>query len=350
MRDRRPAGRRSLDPQRRAGARQEPAGRLHAVGGLQLRGRHHPLRAPGARRRAHLDPHRGARGRRPGHQARRRGDHPGHPEPLRGDPGRPRRARHHPHRRRGRPGRRAGRQGHPQGRDRADPRGAPAAGHLRREGPRGPRHQPQGAPRRGGQGHRRPGLLPGRLPRAAARGQPAGPGLRGPEAQDLRGRQAGRPPRQQGRHLQDPADRGHALPGRRHAGRHHLEPARRAEPDERRPGARVPPRLRRPLRLGGRDRRGAAPGTSGRGDGAARKTRPRTEPAAWVATPVFDGAHWDEEEDAGRHPTIQQIFERLNPDSANGDVQIGPTARPRCTTAAPARPTTTRSRSATSTS
>ena len=32
----------------------------------------------------------------------RRGDHPGHPEPLRGDPGRPRRAGHHPHRRRGR--------------------------------------------------------------------------------------------------------------------------------------------------------------------------------------------------------------------------------------------------------
>ena len=35
--------------------------------------------------------------------------------------------------------------------------------------------------------------------------QPAGPGLRGPEAQDQRRRQARRPPRQQGRHLQDPA-------------------------------------------------------------------------------------------------------------------------------------------------
>ena len=43
----------------------------------------------------------------------------------------PRRARHHPHRRRGRPRRRARRQGHPQGRDRAHPRGAPPAGHLR---------------------------------------------------------------------------------------------------------------------------------------------------------------------------------------------------------------------------
>ncbi|MHB1717306.1 MAG: DNA-directed RNA polymerase subunit beta, partial [Acidimicrobiales bacterium] len=38
-------------------------------------------------------------------------------------------------------------------------------------------------------------------------------------------------------------------------------------------------------------------GTSGR-PGAGRKTKPRTIPAAWVSTPSFDGAHWDEEEDA----------------------------------------------------
>jgi DNA-directed RNA polymerase subunit beta len=63
-------------------------------------------------------------------------------------------------------------------------------------------------------------------------------------------------------------------------------------------------------------------GTSAKGDGAKRKTRPRTQPAAWVATPVFDGAHWDEEEDAGKHKTIQNIFGSLNSDSANGDVQI----------------------------
>ena len=84
-----------------------------------------------ARRRAHLDPHRGARGRRPGHQARGGGDHPGHPQPLRGDPEGPRRARDHPHRGRGRSRRRPRRQGHPQGRDRADPGGAPAPGDLR---------------------------------------------------------------------------------------------------------------------------------------------------------------------------------------------------------------------------
>ncbi len=51
----------------------------------------------------------------------------------------------------------------------------------------------------------------------------------------------------------------------------------------------------------------------------ATKTRPVTEPAVWVSSPVFDGAHWDEEGDAGsgRHPTIQQILtQRLHTDSA----------------------------------
>ena len=42
-------------------------------------------RAPVQGRRAHLDPHRGVRDRRPDDQARRRGDHPRHPEPLGGD-------------------------------------------------------------------------------------------------------------------------------------------------------------------------------------------------------------------------------------------------------------------------
>ena len=64
-------------------------------------------------------------------------------------------------------------------------------------------------------------------------------------------------------------------------------------------------------------------GTSGVGDVDYRKTRPRTVPAKWVATPAFDGAHWDEEEKAGKHPTIRKLFETLNPDSANGDVLVG---------------------------
>jgi DNA-directed RNA polymerase subunit beta len=57
--------------------------------------------------------------------------------------------------------------------------------------------------------------------------------------------------------------------------------------------------------------------------GTEAKTRPRTDPAVWVATPAFDGAHWDEEEDAGRHPTIRKVFEQLETDSADGSRVIG---------------------------
>ncbi len=53
------------------------------------------------------------------------------------------------------------------------------------------------------------------------------------------------------------------------------------------------------------------------------KTRTRTEPAVWIASPVFDGAHWDEVEQAGPEGTIREIFERLNPDGANGKKLIG---------------------------
>ena len=49
--------------------------------------------------------------------------------------------------------------------------------------------------------------------------------------------------------------------------------------------------------------------------GTENKTRTITEPSVYVATPVFDGAHWDEEDDAGRHPTIRQIFDRLQPEA-----------------------------------
>jgi DNA-directed RNA polymerase subunit beta len=53
------------------------------------------------------------------------------------------------------------------------------------------------------------------------------------------------------------------------------------------------------------------------------KTRPRTEPEVWVSTPVFDGAHWDEADDAGRHPTIKALFETLHPETAEGTRLIG---------------------------
>ncbi len=57
--------------------------------------------------------------------------------------------------------------------------------------------------------------------------------------------------------------------------------------------------------------------------GTEAKTRPNTQPAVFIATPVFDGAHWDEVEHAGKHPTIQTILENLNPDGVNGDRLIG---------------------------
>jgi DNA-directed RNA polymerase subunit beta len=51
--------------------------------------------------------------------------------------------------------------------------------------------------------------------------------------------------------------------------------------------------------------------------GTETKTRPTTRPSTFVATPVFDGAHWDEEEEAGRHPTIKKIFQSLNPEAVD---------------------------------
>ena len=96
------ARRRLLDRPGRDGARQEPDGRVHVLGGLQLRGRDHPVQAPRAGRRAHLDPHRGVRDRRPHDQARRGGDHARHPQPLGGVAAQPRRPRHRARRRRGR--------------------------------------------------------------------------------------------------------------------------------------------------------------------------------------------------------------------------------------------------------
>jgi len=56
--------------------------------------------------------------------------------------------------------------------------------------------------------------------------------------------------------------------------------------------------------------------------GTESKTRPNTKPSTFIATPVFDGAHWDEEEAAGKHPTIQSIFQNLNAEGADGTRMI----------------------------
>ncbi len=50
--------------------------------------------------------------------------------------------------------------------------------------------------------------------------------------------------------------------------------------------------------------------------GTEQKTRPITEPSTWIATPVFDGAHWDEHEKD--IPPITDIFGELNPEGADG--------------------------------
>ncbi|MFM8528958.1 MAG: DNA-directed RNA polymerase subunit beta [Ilumatobacteraceae bacterium] len=48
--------------------------------------------------------------------------------------------------------------------------------------------------------------------------------------------------------------------------------------------------------------------------GTESKTRPSTQPASYISTPVFDGAHWDEADKSGKHPTIVEIFQNLNPE------------------------------------
>ena len=54
-----------------------------------------------------------------------------------------------------------------------------------------------------------------------------------------------------------------------------------------------------------------ADGATRPGAGGTEDARPGRAPSrrCGSSTPVFDGAHWDEEDEAGRHPTIQQIFE-----------------------------------------
>ena len=52
--------------------------------------------------------------------------------------------------------------------------------------------------------------------------------------------------------------------------------------------------------------------------GTESKTRPSTDPATFISTPVFDGAQWDETEKAAKHSTIVDIFGKLNPETTDG--------------------------------
>ncbi|MDQ1500854.1 MAG: DNA-directed polymerase subunit beta, partial [Actinomycetota bacterium] len=55
---------------------------------------------------------------------------------------------------------------------------------------------------------------------------------------------------------------------------------------------------------------------------APNKTRPTTEPAVWVESPVFDGAHWDEVDETGRTPIIKDILGGLHADGFDGTTLI----------------------------
>jgi len=57
--------------------------------------------------------------------------------------------------------------------------------------------------------------------------------------------------------------------------------------------------------------------------GTETKTRPVTAPSVYVTTPVFDGAHWDEDSAESPHPTIQQVLGSINPESADGKRLVG---------------------------
>ena len=58
--------------------------------------------------------------------------------------------------------------------------------------------------------------------------------------------------------------------------------------------------------------------------GTEKKTWPTTPAAAPVATPVFDGALWDEKQQSQDKPTIVDILRRINPESGSGKPLIQP--------------------------
>ena len=112
------------------------------------------------------------------------------------------------------------------------------AGHPQPGTEGGPGETAQAGMAGGGGGDRRPrpqAQLDEARRRAPQRRAADGQGLHCRQAGDLRGRQDGRPPRQQRCNLQDPAPRGHAFPCRRHADSDHAQPAGRPQPHERGP-------------------------------------------------------------------------------------------------------------------
>ena len=57
--------------------------------------------------------------------------------------------------------------------------------------------------------------------------------------------------------------------------------------------------------------------------GTETKTRPNTKPATFVATPVFDGAKWDEKEEGGKHRSSQTSSRTSIPSPRSGTRLVG---------------------------
>ena len=61
--------------------------------------------------------------------------------------------------------------------------------------------------------------------------------------------------------------------------------------------------------------------------GTETKTRPTTRPATLIATPVFDGAHWETADVVDRtndHPTIKELLTKIYPESRDGERMVQP--------------------------
>jgi DNA-directed RNA polymerase subunit beta len=68
---------------------------------------------------------------------------------------------------------------------------------------------------------------------------------------------------------------------------------------------------------------GWTPIDASQGQVQGHKTQPRAIPNTWVASPSFDGAHWDETEEAGGLPTIKELLVNLNAQSFDGNRLVG---------------------------
>ena len=210
---------------------------------------------------------------------------------------------------------------------------APAGGHQRHRG---------ALPRQDLEAHQ------GR--RAPAGRHQDGEGLRRHQAQAVGRRQDGRTPRQQGRRLARAAGGGHAVPRRRDAGRHRAEPAGRAVAHERRADPRDAPRWsgalpRQADRRDGPDAvdrrqpaREAEEGLHRRAPRDDARRAGRQGPAALRA----DGARGRAPGDAG----LRRRQGDRHQGRAHQRVAWRRTGRRRCSTARPARRSTTTSRSA----